>query len=46
MPFLKPPKPGGGTLTAPVKKDEKVKEEIWTIVMKPGEVLNIEYAES
>ena len=39
MPVLKPPKPGGGGLKAEIDK-----EEVWTIVLKPGEVINIEYS--
>ena len=34
MPVLKPPKPGG---------TDKVKDEVWTVVLKPGEVINVEY---
>lgn len=37
MPVLKPPKPGGNGTKAGTK------EEVWTVVLKPGEVINVEY---
>jgi hypothetical protein len=37
MPVLKPPKPGGDGKA--VKEDK----EVWTIVVKKGESLNVEY---
>lgn len=36
MPVLKPPKPGGG-----LRPENQ--EEVWTIILKPGEVLDVKY---
>lgn len=42
MPFLKPPAPKDpGSLRASEEKKEK--EEVWTLVLKPGEVIDIQY---
>ena len=45
MPFLKPPAPSGQGLRAVNEDDkkDKKKDEVWTIVIKKGEALNIEY---
>ena len=37
MPVLKPPKPGGGL------RPDSNQEEVWTIILKPGEVLDVKY---
>jgi len=37
MPVLIPPKPGGDGKAAAIK------DEVWTVVIKKGEKLNVEY---